>query len=39
MKFSIEKIMGLKNSKDIEKINVNKPLFYKNYLFHFFNYV
>lgn len=35
MKFSIEKIMGLKNSKDIEKINVNKPLFYKNYLFHF----
>ena len=35
MKFNIEKIMELKNPKDIEKINMNKPLFYKNYLFHY----
>jgi hypothetical protein len=35
MKFNIEKIMELKNPKDIEKININKPLFYKNYLFHY----
>ena len=35
MKFNIEKIMELKNPKDIEKININKALFYKNYLFHY----
>ena len=35
MKFNIEKIIELKNPKDIEKFNMNKPLFYKNYLFHY----
>jgi len=35
MKFNIEKIMELRTTKDLEKFNPNKPLFYQNYLFHY----
>jgi hypothetical protein len=35
MKFNIQKMMDIKTPKDLEKINLNKPVFYKNYLFHY----
>ena len=35
MKFNIHKIMDIKNPKDLENFNPNKPIFYKNYLFHY----
>ena len=35
MKFNIHKIMGLKNPSDLDNYNPNKPIFYKNYLFHY----
>jgi hypothetical protein len=35
MKFNIQKMMDIKNPKDLENYNPNKPIFYKNYLFHY----
>lgn len=35
MKFNIHKIMDLKNPTDLDNYNPNKPIFYKNYLFHY----
>ena len=35
MKFNIHKIMDLKNPSDLDNYNPNKPIFYKNYLFHY----
>jgi len=35
MPFNIKKIMEINNVKDLEKYNINKPLFYNNYLFHY----
>lgn len=35
MKFNIQKMMDIKNPKDLEQFNENKPIFYKNYLFHY----
>ena len=35
MKFNIQKMMDIKTPKDLENFNPNKPIFYKNYLFHY----
>lgn len=35
MKFNIHKLMDLKNPTDLDNYNPNKPIFYKNYLFHY----
>lgn len=35
MKLNIENILNIKTKKDLDKFNVNKPLFYNNYLFHY----
>ena len=35
MKFDINKIINIKNEKQLYKINPDKPLFYNNYLFHY----
>ena len=35
MKFNIDKLMDLKNPSDLDNYKLNKPIFYKNYLFHY----
>lgn len=35
MKFNIQKMIDIKSPKDLENFNPNKPIFYKNYLFHY----
>jgi len=35
MKFNIQKMIDIKSPKDLENFNSNKPIFYKNYLFHY----
>jgi len=35
MKFNIQKMIDIKTPKDLENFNPNKPIFYKNYLFHY----
>ena len=35
MPFNIKKIMEINNVKDLEKYNINKPIFHNNYLFHY----
>ena len=35
MKFNIQKMIDIKTPEDLEKFNPNKPIFYKNYLFHY----
>ena len=35
MKFNIQKMIDIKTPEDLKNFNPNKPIFYKNYLFHY----
>jgi len=35
MKLNLDKILNIKTKRDLESFNINKPIFYDNYLFHY----
>lgn len=35
MKLHLDKIINIKTKTDLDKFNINKPIFYENYLFHY----
>jgi hypothetical protein len=35
MKFNLEKIIKIETKEDLKNFNINKPIFYQNYLFHY----
>jgi len=35
MKLHLDKIINIKNKTDLSKFEINKPIFYNNYLFHY----
>jgi hypothetical protein len=35
MKLHLDKIINIKTKSDLDKFNINKPIFYENYLFHY----
>ena len=35
MKLHLDKIINIKNKDDLSKFDINKPIFYNNYLFHY----
>ena len=35
MKLHLDKIINIKTKMDLSKFDINKPIFYDNYLFHY----